>query len=670
MTYDSIQPMLQWIAAHPTWAGFAVFLISLSESLAIVGLVVPGVVMMTAIGAMMGGGVLPFWETLSWAILGAIAGDGISYWLGYRYHQQLREFWPFRQFPQLLIRGEKFFSQHGGKSIIFGRFVGPVRPMIPVIAGMMDMSPKRFLFFNVVSAIAWAPLYSLPGILIGASLGTLSPEVARRIVFLILMLLLVLWLIYAFLLKIGAWLGRGTLGIVNHLWLRVQASHRLTFLHKTLSNAQGMEESQLGFLLLFLLSGLAFMFTTLNAAHAEGLALWNEPIYQALRALHADSITQWTLLFAGLGEPIVVVVITTTIAAFLCWHKRYIAMSCWLSTIFGGLIVGAIARELITMSRPEGLVYLHHQYSYPSGHALSAMLLYGLAAAFIHPVLAPAHRYLPWAISIPLILLISFSRLYLGLHWFTDVIGGLTIGVCAIAIGLFIFRRFEAKPPTVRVILLPALIALVLMMAYYSIAIYPTKKTEAIRQWSSYEFETKTWWTGHSQLNDLHRSGAFKRIATVFNIQWLGPLDHIQALLKRHQWQSVPTLTFNSGLTFLVDKPNPQTMPVLPKFHRDRLPVLVVMHSENPNERLVLQLWQSDYVSENAIPLWVGTLRVETIKHPLPMTTFFLETPPTSQIMIPLDRELRALKIPCKMINKGVDNPPILLIDSSLTPYP
>ena len=58
------------------------FLISLSESLAVVGLVVPGVILMTAIGSLIGAGKLPALATMTWAILGAIAGDGLSYWLG------------------------------------------------------------------------------------------------------------------------------------------------------------------------------------------------------------------------------------------------------------------------------------------------------------------------------------------------------------------------------------------------------------------------------------------------------------------------------------------------------------------------------------------------------------------------------------------------------------
>src|SRR4029078_1954051 len=126
----------------------------------------------------------------------------------------------------------------GGKSIIFGRFVGPVRPMIPLIAGMMDMTPKRFLIFNILSAIAWAPLYSLPGILIGVSLGNLPPEAATRVGLLILLLLLAFWLVYEFFLTIGKWLSSLIHRILKKIWGAVQNSPYLNWLHKILYTQQ------------------------------------------------------------------------------------------------------------------------------------------------------------------------------------------------------------------------------------------------------------------------------------------------------------------------------------------------------------------------------------------------------------------------------------------------
>lgn len=673
MTFDSSQPILQWIAAHPNWAGFAVFLISLSESLAVVGLVVPGVVMMTAIGAMMGAGILPFWETLLWAILGAIAGDGISYWLGYHFHEHLKEFWPFRQFPQLLARGEQFFKNHGGKSIIFGRFVGPVRPMIPVIAGMMDMTPKRFLFFNILSAIVWAPIYSLPGILIGVSLGTLSPEVARRVGLLILLLLLVFWLIYVIFLKFGMWIGKSVSKSINKLWLSVQASPRLIWLHKLLSSAQGTEEGQLGILILFLLSLVAFLGITINILQADGLYLFNEPLYQFFRSLYEKKIIDWVAFFSGLGDPLLLLITGFVIGTFLTWRKRYLAALCWFLTVGAGLSIGYFIRQWVAMPRPDGLVFLSHQYSYPSGHALAATLVFGLASAFIQPLLEEKHRYIPWLISIPLILFCSFSRLYLGLHWFTDILGGISLGICCVSFGMFLFRRFEDRVPLMRSILIPGLVTLSLGMTHYYFFSYPEKRTELIRQWAEKEFKTDDWWNNQSKMGSIYRSGSLSRAATVFNVQWLGSIADIKDLLKKNGFNEVPRLDFNSSLTFLIEHPNPASVPVLPKFHRDRLPVLAmtlvengevgkevdktnqtsekthVPTSEKPNmkteteseiedeakqnTRLVLQLWNSDFVNEDGLPLWVGTLREEMETHPLPLTTIFQEKPESKALL-------------------------------------
>ena len=116
---------------NPLWAGVIVFLIAMAESLAIVGVLVPGVVMMFGIGALIATGVLEFWPTFAWAVTGAVAGDGLSFFLGRFYQQQLTGIWPFTRYPQMLDRGVRFFERYGGKSVVFGRFVGPVRAVDP-----------------------------------------------------------------------------------------------------------------------------------------------------------------------------------------------------------------------------------------------------------------------------------------------------------------------------------------------------------------------------------------------------------------------------------------------------------------------------------------------------------------------------------------------------------
>src|SRR4030067_599565 len=103
---ENLQPLIDWIAQHPTWAGIIIFLISVSESLAVVGLFVPGVAMMFGIGALVGAGAYPLLPCIAWAVAGAVVGDGLSFWLGYHYKEHLREMWPLRRYPPVRARGE------------------------------------------------------------------------------------------------------------------------------------------------------------------------------------------------------------------------------------------------------------------------------------------------------------------------------------------------------------------------------------------------------------------------------------------------------------------------------------------------------------------------------------------------------------------------------------
>jgi len=148
-----LNTLLALITHHPGLAYGAVFLVSLSESLALVGLLVPGTVIMFGVGAVVATGSLGLAPVLLLAMAGAIAGDGVSYWLGHHYKERLMEIWLLSRYPGMLRNGEAFFHRHGGKGVLFGRFVGPVRPVIPVVAGMLGMSAVHFGVVNVLSAI-------------------------------------------------------------------------------------------------------------------------------------------------------------------------------------------------------------------------------------------------------------------------------------------------------------------------------------------------------------------------------------------------------------------------------------------------------------------------------------------------------------------------------------
>jgi membrane protein YqaA with SNARE-associated domain len=121
------------------------------------------------------------WLLLIAATVGAIAGDGLSFWLGQRYHQKILLGWPLNRYPQFIGRGEAFINRYGVTSVFLARFTAVARAFVPLVAGILGMPPRQFYAANVLSALAWAPAHVFPGVLLamaislaGASAGQLN----------------------------------------------------------------------------------------------------------------------------------------------------------------------------------------------------------------------------------------------------------------------------------------------------------------------------------------------------------------------------------------------------------------------------------------------------------------------------------------------------------------
>ena len=162
-----VQPMLDFISTHSGWAVAIMFVTAFGESFAFVSLLFPGTSLLIAAGALMAAGSLPYFPILAGAVLGAVLGDTVSFWIGHRFGGGLARVWPFTRSPELLPSGIRFFARHGGKSVFIGRFFGPVRAVIPLAAGIMRMPRGRFWFANVTSAMVWAPMLLFAGDAVG-----------------------------------------------------------------------------------------------------------------------------------------------------------------------------------------------------------------------------------------------------------------------------------------------------------------------------------------------------------------------------------------------------------------------------------------------------------------------------------------------------------------------
>jgi len=151
-----------------------IFLIAIGEAVFILGLFVPSTPVLLLVGGIIATGKLPFWEIYFAAVLGAVIGDAISYTVGFALKDRIKTIWPFRNYLDLLERGETFFAKHGGKSVFIGRFIPGVKAVVPGIAGMMGMPYRWFSIINITSAFAWAAAHILPGMLLTAWLKSIG----------------------------------------------------------------------------------------------------------------------------------------------------------------------------------------------------------------------------------------------------------------------------------------------------------------------------------------------------------------------------------------------------------------------------------------------------------------------------------------------------------------
>ncbi|BDH47721.1 cytochrome o ubiquinol oxidase [Salmonella enterica subsp. enterica serovar Choleraesuis] len=162
---DILNTLIDLINAHPHLALALVFALSFGESLAFISLLLPATLILLGLGAVLAQTGLGFPLLWAAATLGAFCGDWLSWWIGFHYRRRVRHWWPFTRSPRLLVRGHAFFIRYGTAGVFLGRFFGPLRAVVPLVAGICTMQLWRFQLANLASAAIWAFAMLAPGLL-------------------------------------------------------------------------------------------------------------------------------------------------------------------------------------------------------------------------------------------------------------------------------------------------------------------------------------------------------------------------------------------------------------------------------------------------------------------------------------------------------------------------
>ena len=613
-----LDKLLAVIVLHPGLAYCTVFLISLSESLALLGLIVPGTVIMFGVGAVVATGSLDLKPVLLLAVGGAIAGDGISYWLGRHYQEDLRRVWPFSRFPAMLQKGEVFFRRHGGKSVLFGRFVGPVRPVIPMVAGMLGVQPLQFTIVNVLSALGWALVYILPGLFFGTSLAV-AGAVSTRLAVIAFILAASIW---------GSiWLSRRLLTLIVYngpIWLSelkkwttsTTSTHKAVIPMKKLFSfllfrRQG-EALLLGFLALaFFASSWGFLGILQDVLAKDPLVVADQAVYhffQSLRTPWADNVF---IAITELGDAFVNISLFCVVLGVLLVRKCHRTAGFWVLTVLGGLSGTQLLKWIIHLPRPLDIYRGISSYGFPSGHTTMSVVLYGFLAILLARRLAGRWRWGLFSGVMLIAVVIGISRLYLGAHWLSDVLGGFFIGTSwASLIGIAYLKGPVEKVPRrllgVMVILVIGFLGgwHVIHRHETDLAFYAPRhraKIISLAKWQADGWRNLPAWR-------MDMAGEREQPLT---IQWSGSPDGLARFLKRKGWQDPAPLTTKSLLGMFASAPPIDELPVLPRIH-DGLMDHVRFAHYGRKMRLVLRLWPTDTaIAGEKRPLFIGTVEQE-----------------------------------------------------------
>lgn len=608
---DYIQPLTTWLHDHPHLALFITFFIAMTESLAIIGSLVPGSVTMTAIGILAGSGVMRIDLTLIAATLGAIAGDSASYLLGYTFSDRIVNIWPFNRYPNWLDYGKKYFARHGGKSVLLGRFIGPLRSLIPIIAGMVHMSHWRFYVANIISAIGWAVLYVVPGVLIGAASSELSPESATRLFILILILLVGIWLLSVALKWLFIRLNRLLSRNFNRFWLWASKNYYFATVINFLTPINETNHySTATLFLLAIVSSTLFIILAIMIDSSSAIVNFNQAVYLLFQSLRTYPFDLFFILISQITSIATLTILSVMVIFLAIYKKDWRSLFYWLSINVCCFFIITISHLIITNAQPLNLWVSGLNNSFPITNLT-------LATAFFVTIIFYTNSYsnsrfnhvLTIVFSISL-LLSGLTPIYFGDNFITDSLGAYLAGLAISITHWLLYRRdcsqLKCSPSFVFLFVFIIVIASI----FSSLYTYSDSMRKHQPHFAQYVLTNEIWWNQTTPLLPIYRTNRIGRPIGLFNIEYAGKLNSFEEHLKAQGWQKQSGTLFSSLLTRVNKQTSSQELPLIAQLYLNKKPVLIMTYKPaNGGQVQILRLWRSNYhLLHFHQPIWLGSV--------------------------------------------------------------
>ena len=616
MTSEWLDSITTWITAHPVAAGGVIFLIAFCDALAVVGIVVPALPLLFAVGTLIGLGHLDGPYALACAALGAFAGDALSYWLGHRWGPSMREHWLFRRYPQLIDRGERMFRKHGSKGIVIARFVGAVRPFVPAVAGMLRMPLRRYMPASIVAAFLWAACFLAPGWVFGASYDAVA-AVADRLALVLLALVAVLALVWAVVLYTYRWFAGHADRLLARALKWTRAHPRLSRYAAPLIQHNRPESASLAMLAMCLL-GIGWGWFALLAvvvAKRGPLAL-DEQVQAAMAALRNPLADRLMAALASLGDMAVLLPTLLLTLTWLLWRRRFAAALHWLAAVAFGFVFTAFLGLSVDMPRPPTAA---SGFGFPSIPVTMVTIVFGFFAVLIARELPGRQRVWPYLVSGAAVALIGFARLYFGAHWLSDIVGGALFGIMWLLVLGIAYRRHIGRSFWMR----PVATVFFVTFAVASLWHAPRAIDGVLAQFAPPPPErtlaADDWWRSDWGSLPARRNERDVSRRWPLDVQIAGPLAPVRATLEAQGWEVQAQATWVTTLGLLDPKRRSARQPVLPAtLDAEAEALLFRRPGARPDTVHVLRLWRAPALLDQGQPLWVGSTQTLRFTRPIP----------------------------------------------------
>ena len=435
------------------------FFAALCETVIGIGWLIPGSTMILFMGALAAREYFDLGDLLWFAVIGAIIGDNINYFVGKKYSYKIFNK-NFRFIKSAYFKkGKEFFERHGSKSVFIGRFVPSVKEVIPLIAGTFGMKRLTFMIWNVLGAIGWSFVWVLSGYFFAQSLNLAKIWLTRAGFFLtIIFVVFVIFYIFKIILIRK---GKEFFSFLSSVWQSVKQAiiknqevqkfvqrHRtfFQFIQRRLdkNNFFGLPLTlfSLAFLYVFFLFG-GIIEDIINSDIIVSADIRIANLLAVFRSAKMIKLFLWITLL-GKWQVILIFTVAAIVILYLWKKKSYIFPL--LLSIVGSEAFTVIGKFILHRARPNVAIYPEYSFSFPSGHATIAVAFYGFVTyILIRNVKQWKSKINAFFIGFIFIVLIGFSRLYLGVHYVSDVWGGYLVGTIWLIIAISISEYFLNK---------------------------------------------------------------------------------------------------------------------------------------------------------------------------------------------------------------------------------